>query len=58
MQHKKIFAAVAIVLIFSFLGIPIPEWLSAAVNSFAGIISAIIAGFSKIIAFVQLFVHF
>jgi len=59
MQHsKKIFAAAALLLAFSFLGIPIPDWLASFVSSIAGIITAIIMGFSNLMAFVQFFVHF
>ncbi len=55
MQHKKkIIAIIAFLIVFSFLGLPIPDWLSGFVNALAGIIT----GFSKLIAFVQFFVHF
>ncbi len=57
-QHKKLIAALALLLAFSFLGIPVPDWLSAAVNSLSGIIMAVVAGLSKLAAFIQLFVRF
>jgi|GEM_PF-4782278 len=55
---EKTNAAVALFLAFSFLGIPVPDWLSGFVSVLAGIIAAIITGFSNLIAFVQFFVHF
>lgn len=57
-NSEKITATVALFLAFSFLGIPVPDWLSGFVSSLAGTITAIAAGFSNLIAFVQFFVHF
>lgn len=57
-KTEMVLALILTIAIFSFLGIPVPDWLSAAVNSLAGIINAIIAGLSKLIAFIQIFVHF
>ncbi len=58
MQHKKLIAAAALLVVFSFLGLPVPDWLSGFVSSLAGTITAIITGFSNMIAFAQLFVGF
>ncbi|MBU3957980.1 MAG: hypothetical protein KKB25_02810 [Nanoarchaeota archaeon] len=58
MRHKKLFALFALFLIFGFLGLPIPEWLSGFVSSLAGAIAAAVAGFSKLVGFAQLFVRF
>ena len=57
-NSEKIIAAVALLIMFSFLGIPVPDWLSGFVSSLAGTIIVIITGFSNLIAFVQFFVHF
>ncbi len=57
-NNEKIIAAIALFFIFSFFGLPIPDWLASFVSSIAGIITAIITGFSKLISFVQIFVHF
>ncbi len=59
MQRKKLIVAIfALFLAFSFLGLPVPEWLASAVNSLTGTITAIVAGFSNLIAFVQFFARF
>ncbi len=59
MQNKKGLIAIFVLLLaFGFFGLPVPDWLAAAVNSVAGTIVAIVAGFSKLIAFIQIFVHF
>jgi hypothetical protein len=55
---RIIISTLVIVAFFSFLGIPVPDWLSGFVSSLAGFIAAIVAGFSNLMAFVQLFVHF
>lgn len=57
--NGRIIASVLVIAVFlSFLGIPVPDWLSGFVSSLAGTIAAIAAGFSNLIAFVQFFVHF
>lgn len=53
--NGKIVVSILVIVVFlSFLGIPVPDWLSGFVSSLAGTINAIIAGFSKLIGFVQL----
>ncbi len=57
--NSSIIASVLVIVVFlSFLGLPIPDWFAAAVSSLAGTITATITGFSNLISFVQLFVHF
>lgn len=57
--NGKVIATVLVIAVFlGFLGIPVPDWLSTAVNSLAETINAIITGFSKLIAFIQIFVRF
>lgn len=55
---KIIASALIVSVLLSFLGIPVPDWLSGFVSSLAGAITAIITGFSNMIAFVQFFIHF
>ncbi|MFZ3077687.1 MAG: hypothetical protein WA139_04485 [Candidatus Aenigmatarchaeota archaeon] len=57
-SSEKIIVAVALLLVFSFLGIPVPDWFSSFVSSLAGTIAAIITGFSNLMAFLQFFVRF
>lgn len=57
-NSEKIIVVIALILIFGFLGLPIPDWLAAAVSSLAGTITALITGFSNLMAFAQLFVNF
>lgn len=57
--NGKIIVSVFVIAVFlSFLGIPIPDWLASFVSSLAGIINAIISGFSNLIAFIQIFIRF
>lgn len=55
---KIIASALIVSVLLSFLGIPVPDWLAAAVSSLAGTIISIITGFSSLISFVQIFVRF
>lgn len=57
--NGMIIVSVLVIAVFlSFLGIPVPEWLSGFVNSLAGTITAIVAGFSGLISFILIFIHF